>query len=284
MRLLTLTLGVVITLAPLAASAQSSSTIAAGTIEKIEAASADNAQSVVVKNGQAEQRLSQSETIYLNDTIVTAADQSVTLKMRDESEVTIGPSTELAVKHAYESPSDSPTLKMAFGYIHAFVKKLTSRERPFVIETPESVMGVRGTEFVVEHSKDGQTNLHTLEGAVAMAPTGNDIVRPKVFELVGAGQMSQFKRGMARPNRPRAFNREQLFARLEKRAPLFMKRLKHRFKSATPEQRQKMRRQLKDRAKGRLEGRRGQFQKPGARLRNNRPAGAAARPARRPGR
>jgi hypothetical protein len=100
------------------------------------------------------------------------------------------------------------------------VKRIYSDAEPFTVETPSGLMGVRGTEFIVEHGQEsGQSDMHTLDGKVAMAKTRDDLRKPGNFQMVEAGNRSFINRGMQRAQAPQPFDPQKLVNRLAQNHP-----------------------------------------------------------------
>lgn len=96
--------------------------------------------------------------VLRNDTINTGKPGAVGLTLIDDTLLSAGPGTRL---HLSEVRFDSTTnegrlwLRLYKGAIHV-ITGLIARESPqnVRIETPTAVMGVRGTEFIVETRED----------------------------------------------------------------------------------------------------------------------------------
>ncbi|MSQ83532.1 MAG: hypothetical protein EXR77_11695 [Myxococcales bacterium] len=70
----------------------------------------------------------------------------------------------------------------------------------FFIKTNAAVMGVRGTEFVVEHHQaSGHTDVHTLEGTVDVAQTDDDLGRGRGSRLGALERLRADKGGIGKP-------------------------------------------------------------------------------------
>ncbi len=182
-----------------------------------------------IRNGQALTTAAAGDTIYVGDHILTPSTLSVSVTLADESEVVIGPDSDFMVKQTGTELEPTTHLQMLYGMLHAVVKKIYTDEHPFLVETPTSVMGVRGTEFVVELDKaTGDSTVHTLEGSVAMARSRSDFRNPANYAEVSAGNMTAMKKGMALPPPAKPFQRQALFQRLSQRAPHFTKHIEAR--------------------------------------------------------
>jgi hypothetical protein len=106
------------------------------------------------------------------------------------------------------------------------VSKTTTGKISFYIRTNSAVMGVRGTEFVVDQGADGTSNLHTLQGQVAMAKSEKDLETPGHFTAVGPGKTSYLRRSMSAPAPVQSFDRKAYLAELSRTHPGIAKRVR----------------------------------------------------------
>ena len=92
--------------------------------------------------------------VLASDRIVTGADGSVGITLRDETLLSVGPNSSVWLeKYAFDPTTHE-------GALNATVKKGTmavisgklSKQNPNAVQfkTPSSILGVRGTEFVIE--------------------------------------------------------------------------------------------------------------------------------------
>jgi len=92
--------------------------------------------------------------VLASDRIVTGADGSVGITLRDETLLSVGPNSSVWLeKYAFDPTTHE-------GELNATVKKGTmavisgklSKQNPNAVQfkTPSSILGVRGTEFVIE--------------------------------------------------------------------------------------------------------------------------------------
>ena len=79
-------------------------------------------------------------------------------------------------------------LSLERGRLHAIFDKITGTE-PRVVKTPGALLAVRGTQYTVEVTQNGNTTLDVFEGTVEVRSP----LRPEPF-LVHAGQESIFSR------------------------------------------------------------------------------------------
>jgi len=91
--------------------------------------------------------------VFEADTLRTAADGRLAVMLRDETRLTLGPGSEVAVAAFAFTPAESRlglTLRVARGVL-SYVSGLVARLAPssVSIQTPTSVIGVRGTHALV---------------------------------------------------------------------------------------------------------------------------------------
>jgi len=97
--------------------------------------------------------------LMASDRVVTGADGSVGITLRDETLLAVGPNSNVWLeKYAFDPTSHE-------GVLNATVKRGTlgvisgklSKQSPGAVQfrTPTSILGVRGTEFVID-VKDGE--------------------------------------------------------------------------------------------------------------------------------
>lgn len=92
--------------------------------------------------------------VMASDRIVTGADGSAGITLRDETLLALGPNTTLALdKFAFDATTHEGALDASVkrGTLAVISGKL-SKQSPKAVKfsTPSTVLGVRGTEFVIE--------------------------------------------------------------------------------------------------------------------------------------
>ena len=189
---------------------------------------------VQVHSGGATRLVANQGQIFQGDQICTVRDQGAVLALTDLSEVSISPETELTVDRFVNTPTDHGA-ELSLGHEHSqemvyiVVSKNTySEKKPFTIRTASAAMGVRGTEFVVENTQKDEVTLHTIEGAVAMGKSPEDLVRPGQAQLVSAGNMSTANRTAVRPSAPQHFDQRSFMETVARRSPGVAKRIQNR--------------------------------------------------------
>ena len=119
----------------------------AGTVKTIKG-------SAVAERAGAEVPLVPGQRVNQGDRIITASDGYLGITMRDDTLLTLGPGTVLALDSYGFDPKthDGSFLASLTKGVLSVVTGLIAKRSPdsFVVKTRMSTMGVRGTEFIVE--------------------------------------------------------------------------------------------------------------------------------------
>lgn len=133
--------------------------------------------------------LSEDLVVCAGDRIDTGKDGSVELLLPDESLVRVGPESSIVVKesgYVEVTKKSSSVLNLLYGKVRAVVAPLLNAESKFIIETENTTVGVRGTDFVVAHDKAvGETEVMCSDGTVELKP--KDVVRKGLAPIVVRG-------------------------------------------------------------------------------------------------
>ena len=96
--------------------------------------------------------------IFQNDSLKTGADGSMSVVFRDDTLISVGPNSELAINEFHFSPPDGKMsfvarlLKGTSAYVSGIIGKLSPQSVRF--ETPVANIGIRGTKFAVKLEGD----------------------------------------------------------------------------------------------------------------------------------
>lgn len=107
--------------------------------------------------------LKAGDRVYRNDRLRTGAGGSLSLIFKDDTMVSIGPSSEVVVKDFLFSPAQGKLsfvtrlLKGTAAYVSGMIGKLSPESVRF--ETPVATIGVRGTTFAVSIEGPGEESL-----------------------------------------------------------------------------------------------------------------------------
>lgn len=184
-----------------------------------------------------ERQVKIQDPVLVKDKFITRKDQAVLLSLDDETQITIGPFSSFVVEELLSEKSSRTLLNLFYGFVHNKVKKQYGSDRPYVVKTPVAVMGVRGTNFTVEHdSRLRETKVHTLEGVVAMASLKSATTLDRTLSgtldgalralnttslavQVKAGQQSRLTPALQTPEPPRPFEKKEFQQNIERRFP-----------------------------------------------------------------
>lgn len=94
------------------------------------------------------------DKLFSKDRIITAADGSVGITLRDDTMLSVGPNSTMSLdKFAFDSTTHQGTLQATVkrGTLGVISGKL-SKQSPNAVQfnTPSAILGVRGTEFVID--------------------------------------------------------------------------------------------------------------------------------------
>ncbi len=168
------------------------------------AASASLEGTVILVKGEA--KTSSGKTLALKDkvpageTVTTSPRSFVKLLFQDNSQLNIGPESEVKIEPT--KPGEPGLVNLVSGQIRSKVTKDLLRtdraEDKFRVKTKTAAMGVRGTDFNVIYSPEStNTSVVTYEGVVTVAePNGANPV------FVREGQFSGLSPEIGRPSIP----------------------------------------------------------------------------------
>jgi len=98
--------------------------------------------------------------LFLNDSLKTGADSSISVVFKDDTLVSIGPNSELLINEFNFSPAEGKfsfvvrLLKGTSAYVSGIIGKLSPQNVRF--ETPVANIGIRGTKFAVKLEGDDE--------------------------------------------------------------------------------------------------------------------------------
>jgi hypothetical protein len=172
----------------------------------------------VISGGQTSEA-KEGRQLKAGDQVATDEKSAARLVYSDKSQLYVGRNSQVTV-NLRSNDADATTLD--HGKTRALVTKGDSGRTKFVIRTKSAVMGVRGTDFVAQTDPAGDnTQVHTLEGIVALAQPGQE-----ASLFAGQGLLllqNQFLRTRlgAAFGVPQAFKRDQFLKKLHSEEPTF---------------------------------------------------------------
>ena len=116
-------------------------------------------EALVVHKGQSvAYKLKKGSPIFAGDMLVTKERSRLNAKMNDKSVIGLAPVSKLVIdKSVYDPKKDerSSFLSLMWGRARFIVSKLTKSKPNYQIKTPTAVCGVRGTDFAIAVSPEG---------------------------------------------------------------------------------------------------------------------------------
>ncbi len=113
--------------------------------------------SVQIQRGSDKLPANVGASLQANDTIVTGADGSAGITFTDNSLVSVGPNSVFSIdKYSFDSTTHQGEFagNLKQGRLAAVSGKMVKQSpESMTIRTPSAIMGVRGTEFVVQVEK-----------------------------------------------------------------------------------------------------------------------------------
>ncbi len=131
----------------------------AGEVKALIPAASRNAQPVKVKDG-----------LQWNDLLKTDAQGRLRAGLTDGSILSIGSNSELKVVQ-HDAVSQQTLIEVNYGKLRNQVVKITKPNGKYEVRTPNAVIGVIGTDFLVSFL-NGRTTVICYVGTVAVTPAG----------------------------------------------------------------------------------------------------------------
>ena len=109
---------------------------------------------VVIISSEFELRAVSNMKVNPGDLVKTGTESSVGLIFEDDTVVSLGPNSEIEIKEFLFSPADhqlsfvARMIRGTFSFITGQIAKLSPEK--VRLETPDAILGVRGTKFVVK--------------------------------------------------------------------------------------------------------------------------------------
>lgn len=129
--------------------------------------------SVAVRSGSKVQVVKTGEIVRNGQTIQTSGSGYAEVQFRDGSIIKVYPNSRYLIAEEAsakdKNPSKSMLISGSAGFELGSLNKLKKDNEKFILYTPTSVAGIRGTEFVVQNDKNGRSQMLVTEGKVAVA-------------------------------------------------------------------------------------------------------------------
>lgn len=111
--------------------------------------------------------------------VETGSSDRARILFSDGTELSLGPATEFRLNPADQKTKTPGFFELALGRARALVKKRANGNKAFEIRSRDAVMGVRGTEFIAEVTRD-RTSLCTFNGTVEVQSVQNPALKRTV--------------------------------------------------------------------------------------------------------
>lgn len=125
--------------------------------------------------------LKTGDKIHIGDTLETAPDAQLHLKMIDDAFIALRPGSRLHIRD-YRAPTPAdPQAGIRLDVLHGTIRSITGHigegyKNHFRLNTPIAAIGIRGTDFSLQAKQDYvQAGVHS--GAIVMAPFGEGCAR-----------------------------------------------------------------------------------------------------------
>jgi len=184
------------------------------------------------------QEAEDSQPLFEKDKLSTKSSSSVEIVLNDKSILRLEENSTLEFKKLEEKKS---VLGLQFGRVLTYVEKILYPASHFEIQTPAVVVGVRGTEFVVE-ADEKETQVGVFEGRVGLKGR----LKKAKESLIEKGFQTKVSLGKP-PHRPQQLSSRM--KRLEERFPQLRKRIevsRERWRRMSPEQKEELRKKFKE--------------------------------------
>lgn len=187
-------------------------------------------QAYAVRADSAEVDLAPGVDVFRADTVQTLVQALLEIEMLDGSRFTLDENTRVALADYVTTDEPRGRLGLLRGRMRATISEtFSSRSDSFQVQTTEGVMGVQGTDFLVE-APPGETRVYVYEGLVLVTSTDpafpdgvllgpGDFIRvrlgepleepsrfqvaaPRPDDLIGSGGEQQMRSGGDQSNDP----------------------------------------------------------------------------------
>jgi hypothetical protein len=180
-------------------------------------------QEVTVQRAGVRLKLKAGDLLLPQDEITTGPKESARIAFPDGSQLWVGGVATVRVNSAVaEGGNKIQFIEMKEGAGRILVPKSdgTTKRIKFVVKTHAAVMGVRGTDFVVDAKDSGKDmELHTLEGSVDAAKNVRNLIE-KDAVAVDHGFTIHALDSKPLPQ-PKSFDVKQFTTELNRREPAF---------------------------------------------------------------
>ena len=108
-------------------------------------------------------------TLSFADRVDTRPGGRVVIELSDGSVVIVQPGTLLTIKNFSAAESLRELFEIAVGVVRVKINHFAGKPNPYRMNSPTASIAVRGTEFAVTVSEQGETSVEVFEGAVEVS-------------------------------------------------------------------------------------------------------------------
>ncbi|MBM3463031.1 MAG: hypothetical protein FJX76_13090 [Armatimonadetes bacterium] len=154
---------------------------------------------------------------YVGDHLRTDKQSMAAVEFTRGGKVGVNTATEILIVGPREAKdvTERSTVEQITVQAGSIWAKFAKQSEQFKIQTESCTIGIRGTEFVVEQSADGETEVSVLEGEVEVVDSTNEVTRLKPGQYIRArrGQRARLSRETEQQMRQRLERRHARFTR-----------------------------------------------------------------------
>lgn len=137
------------------------------------------------------------DMIYRNELISTAGDSGTQISFVDQTNLTVGPNSDLVIDEFVFDAGAADTAKFSMRMTKGVMRFVSGKMKKtaYAIRTPTATIGIRGTILTVTVALDGTTTLSVAEGTATISSGG-------ATQSVAAGQSSTVSSAGGVPTQP----------------------------------------------------------------------------------
>jgi FecR protein len=123
-----------------------------------------------------EHRLTFSEPVYAEETVLTDAQASTALQFLDNTQLRVGTNSKVRLdKFVFDPGTGTGEALLNFGTgAFRYVSGSLGKQHNMKLATPTAVLSIRGTELVISVAPDGTTQVAVFDGEIEVAPCGGE--------------------------------------------------------------------------------------------------------------
>ncbi len=141
--------------------------------------------------------------VYGDDAITTGNTGKMRILFVDNSVISIGPNARINIDRYVSTPSKrSVLLSMVRGKARFLISKISNILNTYDIHTVTAIIGIRGTDFVIDASDGQKTAVYVINGSVNLQNIKQGALNPV---MITTGKMSTVRAGRS-PSLPENYS------------------------------------------------------------------------------